>query len=314
MTAQAARRARKPATSAAKPLVGSIGLGIMGGGMAEHLLGAGYGVLGYDPAPRARARLLKRGGRPLSSTTQVAAQADVLIVSLATSAALDDAVQKIVAARRGPGRAPLIVIETSTLPLADKAHARVLLARAGVVALDCPVSGTAVRLKERAWTIFASGPRTAYTRVLPILRVFTDNTPYVGRYGNGTRMKFVANHLVAILNVATAESISFARRLGLDARQVHALFGASPIVGTGVYRLRGDFMVRRSYLPATMKVEVWQKDMQVIGDIARAVAAPVPLFSNCVPLYNAAMALGLAQADSASVCAVFDAMMQARRA
>ena len=67
-------------------------------------------------------------------------------------------------------------------------------------------------------------------------------------------------------------------------------------------------MVARNYLPATMKVEVWQKDMQVIGDMARAVDAPVPLFSGCVPLYNAAMALGLAQCDSASVCEVFDAM------
>jgi len=292
-----------------KPVVGIVGLGIMGGGMAEVLLAAGYDVLGYDPQPRARARLKKRGGRALASTGEVATRADVVITSLATVAALDDAVRKLAAARRGRGRDRLVVVETSTLPLADKERARLALARAGIVTLDCPVSGTAVRLKERTWTIFASGPKSACAKVLPILRAFTDNTPHVGRYGNGTRMKFVANHLVAILNVATAESLTFARKLGLDARQTHALFGASPIVGTGVYRLRGDFMVKRKYLPATMKVEVWQKDMQVIGDMARAVDAPVPLFSNCVPLYNAAMALGLAQSDSASVCAVFDAMI-----
>jgi putative dehydrogenase len=171
-----------------------------------------------------------------------------------------------------------------------------------------------VRLKERAWTIYASGPKTAYERVRPVFQVFTDNLPYIGRFGHGTRMKFVANHLVAILNVATAESLTFARKMGLDAKAVHALVGASSVIGTGVYRLRGDFMVQRRYLPATMKVEVWQKDMQVIGDMARAVDAPVPLFSNCVPLYNAAMALGLAQSDSASVCEVFDAMVGARTA
>jgi 3-hydroxyisobutyrate dehydrogenase-like beta-hydroxyacid dehydrogenase len=141
-----------------------------------------------------------------------------------------------------------------------------------------------------------------------MLRVFTDNAPYVGSFGDGTRMKFVANHLVAILNVATAESLTFARRLGLDLERVHALVAPSSIIGTGVYRLRGRFMVDRRYLPATMKVEVWQKDMQVIGDMARTVGAPVPLFSNCAALYNAAMALGLAQSDSASVCEVFDAM------
>src|SRR5262249_56604218 len=89
---------------------------------------------------------------------------------------------------------------------------------------------------------------------------------------------------------------------GLDAGQVGDMFAPGPIIGTGVYRLRGKFMVDRKYLPATMKVEVWQKDMQVIGDMARAVDCPVPLFSACLPIYNAAMAQGLSQHDTASAC------------
>ena len=205
------------------------------------------------------------------------------------------------------------MVETSTLPLADKMRAAARLQDAGMTALDCPISGTAARLKDRAWTIYASGLQAAYRKVAPILRVFTDNVPYIGRFGDGTRMKFVANHLVAILNVATAESLTLARRLGLDPERVHALVASSPILGNEVYRLRGRFMIDRRYLPATMKVEVWQKDMQVIGDMARAVGAPVPRFASCTALYNAAMALGLAQSDSASVCEVFDAMTGSRR-
>jgi 3-hydroxyisobutyrate dehydrogenase-like beta-hydroxyacid dehydrogenase len=174
--------------------------------------------------------------------------------------------------------------------------------------MDCPISGTAVRLKERAWTIYASGPESAFKRLRPIFEVFTDNVPYIGQFGHGTRMKFIANHLVAILNVATAESVTFARKMGMDAATVQALVAQSSVIGTGVYRLRGRFMVKRRYKPATMKVEVWQKDMQVIGDMARMVDAPVPLFATCIPLYNAAMSRGLSQADSASVCEVFDAM------
>ena len=72
--------------------------------------------------------------------------------------------------------------------------------------------------------------------------------------------------------------MTFARRMGLDAQQVWDMFAPSPIIGTGVYRLRGEFVVDRKP-PRTMKVEVWQKDMQVIGDMARAVDCPVPLFS-----------------------------------
>ena len=276
--------------------------------MAEALLAAGQEVVGYDPDRAAQARLARAGGRPLASATAVAEQADLLIASLPSVRALEQAVAAIAAARRPAARPPLVVVEASTLPLADKDRADARLRARGMVAMDCPISGTAVRLRERAWTIYASGPKAAYRRALPVFRLFTDSVPYVGRYGDGTRMKLVANHLVAILNVATAESLTFARRLGLDPGLVHDLVATSPIIGTGVYRLRGRFMVARNYRPATMKVEVWQKDMQVIGDMARAVGAPVPLFSNCAALYNAAMALGLAQSDSASVCEVFDAM------
>lgn len=296
-----------------KPLVGIVGLGIMGGGMAEYLLAAGYTVYGYDPAPAATARFKRLGGHTARSATQVAERADILITSLATIAALADVAERIANAKRDRGRPKLIVVETSTLPIADKDRTNATLTRAGMIALDCPISGTAVRLKERAWTIYASGPKAAFEKVRPIFRVFTDNVAYIGKFGHGTRMKFVANHLVAILNVSTAESITFARKLGLDLKKVYPLVAQSSVLGTGVYRLRGGFMVERQYLPATMKVEVWQKDMQVIGDMARMVNAPVPLFSNCAALYNAAMALGLAKEDSASVCEVFDAMTGARR-
>ena len=294
-----------------KPTIGVVGLGIMGGAMAETLLANGYEVFGYDLLPAARRRLKKAGGRPLASSTAVARSAEVVITSLATVAALEDAVEKIAAVKRPKSR---IVIETSTLPLADKERAMQKLKRAGIATLDCPISGTAVRLKEGAWTIFASGNQAAFKRVRPILNVFTGKVPYVGAYGNGTRMKFAANHLVAILNVATAESITLGRKMGLDPRQLLDLFGPSPIIGTGVYRLRGAMMAARKYMPPTMKIEVWQKDMQVIGDMAKAVDCPTPIFTACVPIYNAAMALGLAQADTASVCEVLGMMAGIDRA
>lgn len=291
-----------------KPTIGIIGLGIMGGAMAEALLAAGFKVVGYDVLALARERLKKAGGRPLRSSTAVAAGADVLITSLATVAALDNAAEKIAAASRRKARPGLIVIETSTLPIEDKQRAMRRLKRAGITLLDCPISGTAVRMKQGAWTIFVSGAAAACKRVKPILDVFTRNAPYVGAFGNGTRMKFIANHLVAIYNVACGESLTFARKMGLDPRQVWELFAASPVIGTGVFKLRGKFMVDRQYLPATMKVEVWQKDMQVIGDMAKAVGCPMPLFAACAPIYSAAMAQGLSQHDTASVCEVLGRM------
>ncbi len=102
--------------------------------------------------------------------------------------------------------------------------------------------------------------------------------------------------------------MTFARKMGLDPRQVWELFATSPVVGHGVFKLRGKFMVDRRYLPPTMKVEVWQKDMQVIGDMAKSVDCPTPLFTACMPVYTAAMAQGLSRHDTASVCEVLGGM------
>lgn len=282
--------------------IGVIGLGIMGGAMAGALLGKGHKVFGYDPAPAAARRLKRAGGSPLPSIEHVAKAASVLITSLPSSKVLGVVASAIAEVKRKGG----IVIEMGTFPIADKQKARARLARSGWTALDCPVSGTAVRMKERSWTIYVSGERRASARVRPVLRVFADNLPYVGEYGNGMKMKMLANHLVAILNVASGETITFARRMGLDARKVWESFGWSPVVGTGVMRLRGGLMVKRRYRPATMKVATWQKDMKVIGDMARSVGSALPLFRACGPVYDAAMAQGFGDADTASVCAVIE--------
>jgi len=291
-----------------KERIGVIGLGIMGGAMAEALLKSGYTVTGFDVVSAAKQRLKAAGGKALANSTRVLEGSDVVLVSVATSAALAQVAEQLCKAPKRPAGLRALVVETSTLPIEDKQAFAAAMKRAGLDVMDCPISGTAVRMKDRAWTMFASGSKAAYKRVEPVLRVFTDNVPYVGAYGNGSKMKFAANHLVAIYNVACAESVNLARKMGLDPKDVLELFGNSPVIGTGVMRLRVPFMIERSYTPATMKVEVWQKDMQVIGDMAKSVDCPTPLFSACAPIYSAAMAQGLAQSDTASVSEVLARM------
>lgn len=292
----------------AKQMIGVIGLGIMGGAMAEALLAAGHKVVGFDVAPAANARLRRAGGRALGSAGAVAQNADILITSLPSVAALHDAALKIAGAKRGRRKEPLVVIEMSTLPVDDKERAAVTLRNAGAAMLDCPISGTAARMNDRTWSIYVSGPTAECERVDSILAVFADLRPYVGPFGHGTKMKFVANHLVAIYNVAYGETMTFARKMGLNSKRVYDLMANSPVLGTGVFKLRGAQMVKRQYTPPTMKIDVWQKDMQVIGDMAKAVNCPLPLFTACVPVYTTAMAMGLAKEDTASTCEVIGAM------
>ena len=295
-------------SSRSKPCIGIIGLGIMGGVMAETLLESGYRVWGYDIAAKAQKRLAQAGGEACNSIEEVVRHADVVISALATAKALAQVTQGVAQAARQHASYAKIFLETSTLPIQDKEACAAALKAVGISAMDCPISGTAVRMKERAWTVFASGPKSTYQKILPILRIFTDNTPYVGAFGSGSKMKFAANHLVAIYNVAYAESVAFARKMGLDPQAVLDLFGNSPVLGTGVMRLRMAMMVKRQYTPPTMKIEVWQKDMEVIGEMAKSVNCPMPLFNASAAIYTAAMAQGLALEDTASTAEVMGLM------
>jgi len=118
-------------------------------------------------------------------------------------------------------------------------------------------------------------------------------------------MKFVANLLVAIHNVASAEAMVLGMKAGLDPHQVVELV-RSGAGGSRVFELRAPMMAEACYKPATMRVSTWQKDMAVIGAFAAELGAPTPLLDATVPIYDAAMAQGHGAQDTAVVCAVLE--------
>jgi 3-hydroxyisobutyrate dehydrogenase-like beta-hydroxyacid dehydrogenase len=128
----------------------------------------------------------------------------------------------------------------------------------------------------------------------------------VGEFGNGTRMKLVANLLVAIHNVATAEAMVLAAKAGLDLQTVAELI-ADGSGSSRVFELRAPLMVEQRYDPATMKLSVWQKDLSIIQSFAKELNSPVPLLTATLPIYAAALTEG-GNRDTASVCAVLEKM------
>ena len=280
--------------------VGISGLGIMGSAMATNLARAGFRVLGYDPRPSARRALSRTGGKPVRSNAALARRCDTIITSLPSARALENVAREI--ARQG-----VLVIETSTLPLEAKAAARQVLARAGATLLDCPLSGTGAQARLKDLAVYASGPRAAVRRAVPVVEGFARAHYYVGPFGAGSKMKFVANLLVAIHNVSAAEAFVLAMKAGLDPQLVYKVVGDGA-GGSRMFQVRGPMMVRGDYRDATMRVEVWQKDMAIIGDFARALGCPTPLFLASAPFYTAALAAGRGREDTAAVCAVLEGM------
>jgi putative dehydrogenase len=288
--------------------VGVVGLGIMGGAFAENLLAAGWRVVGYDIAVARRRALARKGVEIAADAGEVARRAPTIILSLPKPAALATTIAAIVKAKV-PRR---VVIEASTFKLEDKFAAEAMLRKAGHVLLDCPVSGTGIQARVKDLVIYASGGSTEIKRLRPLFADFTRLVRDLGAFGNGSRMKYIANLLVAIHNVASAEALVLGMKAGLPPELVYE----EVKVGAGnsrVFELRAPMMVKGRYDEPTMKVSIWQKDMDVIGSFAQALGAPTPLFSATLPIYAAAMSTGYAMQDTASTCAVLEAMAGIKR-
>ena len=184
--------------------------------------------------------------------------------------------------------------------------------KAGHVLLDCPVSGTGIQAKVKDLVVYASGGAAEIKRLRPLFADFTRAVHDLGEFGNGSRMKYVANLLVAVHNVASAEALVLGMKAGLPPQLVYDLVR----IGAGnsrVFELRAPMMVKGRYDEPTMKVSIWQKDMDVIGSFARELGAPTPLFSATLPIYAAAMSTGYAEQDTAATCAVLEAMAGIKR-
>jgi L-threonate 2-dehydrogenase len=276
--------------------VGIIGLGIMGGAIARNLVERGWRVIGFDTDPAKNAELSQAKTVIAADVATLTRDAPIIMTSLPTPAAVQKVAQEIASS----GQPPRIVIELSTLSLADKLRFATILQAAGHTALDCPLSGTGAQAKLRDLVVYASGDPKAIEQCMGLFADFAKQSADLGRYGNGSRMKFVANHLVAINNVAAAEAMLLAERAGLDPKMVVEMVGPGA-GGSRMFQMRAPMMVDRLYEPATMKVSTWKKDMAIIAEFADDVGCDTPLFTLTQPVYTEAMAMGLGDQDTASV-------------
>jgi 3-hydroxyisobutyrate dehydrogenase-like beta-hydroxyacid dehydrogenase len=288
--------------------IGIIGLGIMGGAFARNLVGGGWSVVGYDTEPQRNAEAKAAGVEIAHSAQAVAEAAPDIVTSLPTPRAVLDTAE-VIARADAKGRT---VVEASTLSLADKLAFREILEKAGHTALDCPMSGTGSQAAVKDLVVYASGDAAAIARLEPAFLGFARKVFNLGAYGNGSRMKFVANHLVAIHNVAAAEALVLAMKAGLDPKQAVEVIASG--AGTSrVFELRAPMMAEGRYLPATMRSTTWKKDLTVIGEFASGLGCPTPLFGLATALHAATLAMGHGDEDSAAVCATLERMAGLKR-
>jgi len=288
-------------TDPAPPVVGLVGLGAMGEPVARRLLAAGYPVVGFDVDPARVAALAAMGGTPASSVGAVARSAATILTLLPSAAALADVAVQVAAAREGKGEGSTgTLVELSTLGLADRQAAQQVLAMAGVGMIDAALSGTAVQAARGDLVVYASGDAASLAACGPVLEAIGRSVHRLGAFGSATITKLIANHLVAVHIAAAAEALQLARRSGLDP----AVTLAALVDGAGTSRMlevRGPMMVDQAYEPASMRVALFMKDIELIESLAQAVGTATPQFDAAAGLFRATFDDGERDRDTAVV-------------
>jgi len=285
--------------------LGYIGLGVMGGRMADRLISKGHTVTGYNRTRGKAKWLVDRGLRLAESPRAAASAADVTFVMVSNSAALD-------AVANGPdgfiaGLVPgKIVVDMSTVSPALSRTTAARVRERGARMVDAPVSGSVQTLEQGNLSIMVGGDRATFDAVKPILEDVGPKVTYVGANGLAVSMKIAANISVAVQMLAFAEGVLLAEKSGI-ARDVAVDVLTHSAIGSPMLQYRGPFVLQ---MPdeAWFNVNMMQKDVQLALEMGRQLDVPLPTAAATNEWLTAARAMGMANRDFA---ALFHALARA---
>lgn len=272
-----------------------IGVGKMGLPMALHLRasGADISVSDFDAA---RCSLASEQGLTVASeAAQALQQADGVFSSLPHDAALLKVAEQI-ATHAKPGA---FWVDTSTVSLTASAQAAQICAAAGIGHVRTTVSGNNKMAEAAQLTVLASGPRTTYDRVLPLLQRWGPNQFYLGEAEQARLMKLVINLMIAQTSAMLGEALTLGRKGGLDWHDMWRVMGASA-VASPIVKAKSAQLSERDF-SATFTVNQMVKDLDLILGAASEHQVPLPQTALTRQLMDAARAHGDADADYAAI-------------
>jgi putative dehydrogenase len=279
--------------------IGVVGLGSMGLGMAGSLLRAGFKVTGCDVDPKAVQAFGAAGGQAAASPAQVAYNADIVVVVVVNAAQTETVLFGPDGAAAAMKEGAVVISSATMAPDA----ARMLAGRAaerGLLYIDAPISGGAVKAAAGELTMMASGSPDAFARARPALDAMAGKVYELGsEAGIGAAFKIV-NQLLAGVHIAAAcEAVTFAKRLGLNLDKVYEVITASA-GNSWMFENRVPHILEGDYTPRSA-VDIFTKDLGIVSDIGRAERFPLPIASTALQLFVMTAAAGMGRDDDASV-------------
>ena len=286
-------------------IVGVIGLGNIGGGVAANLQRSGYEVLGYDVDV---ARIAEAGVAPADGPAAIATAADLAILAVASQPAYDASIEALAAHAR-PG---LAVADLCTFRIPVKEAAAARIDAAGGAYLDCPVSGARPQAQAGELAMMVSSPADAFDRVKPALESFTRAVTHVGDFPMSQKIKLTLNLMIAIQNLLCAEGFLFARKAGIDLELFTKIVKGSA-ANSRIFEIRADKWTSGDYDDPTAELAIQLKDKEIIAEYAAAMDCPTPFFDLAAEYYDKAAEHGWQKKDAAVVLAVMEEMADLAR-
>lgn len=268
--------------------IGFIGLGIMGGPMAGHLINAGH-TLFLHTRSKMSAELTNTAATQCNSPKEVAENADIIFTMVPDTPDVEKVLFGENGVSSGLSKGKVVVDMSSISPIATKEFAKKIHSQ-GCDYLDAPVSGGEVGAKNATLSIMVGGEESVFNRVRPVFELMGKNINLVGANGDGQTAK-VANQIIVALNIeAVAEALLFAAKAGADPAKVRqALMGG--FAGSKILEVHGERMVKRTFDPG-FRIELHQKDLNLALNSARMLGVSLPNTATAQELFNACAAHG----------------------
>jgi len=277
--------------------VGLVGLGLMGSAIAQRLLGAGFGVRGYDLDAGKRAHLVAAGGTAASGIAEIATGSEVVVLAVFST----EQVEQVIEGEGGLlGQATRTVICTSTCDpdriaaLADRVVPR------GLRYLEVPVSGTSTQVGRGEGVGLIAGDAAAASDAGDVIAAICPKHYYLGAVGNGGRAKLAINLMLGLNRAAIAEGLAFAERLGLDRASFLEVAKGSAAYSQ-VMDVKGALWAEDRYELPMSRVDQSLKDFRLMLAMAERVGAGLPFASVYADLLGDCVAQGEASCDNAII-------------
>jgi 2-hydroxy-3-oxopropionate reductase len=289
--------------------IGFIGLGIMGKPMAINLLKAGYNLTIYDIRPEPVKEVVSAGAKEGKSSSDVAAQSDVVITMLPNSPDVKEVVLGKDGVLEGAKKGMILIDMSSIAPLVAQEVATEA-EKKGVEMLDAPVSGGEPKAIEGTLSIMVGGKPKVYEQVEEILKIMGASAVLVGDIGSGNTTK-LANQIIVALNIAAmSEAMVLATKAGVDPEKVyHAIRGG--LAGSTVLDAKVPLALDGNFKPG-FRIKLHIKDLANALDTAHEIGVPVPLASSVMEIMQALKVDGKAGDDHGGIIQFYEKLAKVK--